>query len=386
MMKIHGVSEVNFMKVKTDLTASKQVGQPGYMIQLDALRALAVFGVLIAHFAPPTFFLNSIFHSGELGVQLFFLLSGFLITGILLQCRERVDLGNQDVGYTIKIFYIRRFLRLMPIYYLVIAIAIIINIEPIKNSPFWYLTYTSNIYNSIIGHWDEASHLWSLAVEEQFYLFWPWFIFFLPKKHLLKFMIIAFAIGPFSRFLCIAFGLNPYWRWTLPFTNLDPLAMGGILAFLNYQTSLKQYKIYLCKLGFWLGIPLLIFLRITESLYRDNVFYEVFFQTSLCLFFVWLVAHAAQGFGGVIGTVLEIKPLIYIGKISYGIYLCHYFMLTIIPRIFDKIGLPYPNNIFLEFVLMTVFSLLIASLSWHLIEKPINNLKRHFKYTKKALS
>lgn len=198
-------------------------------------------------------------------------------------------------------------------------------------------------------------------------------------------MIIAFAIGPFSRLLCIAFGLNTYWRWTLPFTNLDPLAMGGILAFLNSQKATIKYKKYLCKFGFWLGILWLI-IRITEHLYRDNVFYEVFFQTILCLFFVWLVARAAQGFGGVLGTILELKPLIYIGKISYGIYLCHYFMLTIIPRIFNQLRLPYPNNIFLDFVLMTVVSLLIASLSWHLIEKPINNFKRHFKYTKKALS
>lgn len=124
------------MKGNPDLITSKQVSQPGYMIQLDALRALAVFGVLIAHFAPPTFFLNSVFHSGELGVQLFFLLSGFLITGILLRCRDLVELGKQDVGYTIKTFYIRRFLRLMPIYYLVIAIGVLINIEPIKHFPF----------------------------------------------------------------------------------------------------------------------------------------------------------------------------------------------------------------------------------------------------------
>ncbi len=130
---------------------------------------------------------------------------------------------------------------------------------------------------------------------------------------------------------------------------------------------------------------MLIIIRMSESLYRDNVFYEVFFQTILCLFFVWLVARAAQGFGGVLGNILELKPLVYIGKISYGIYLCHYFMLTIIPRIFNQLRLPYPNNIFLDFVLMTVVSLLIASLSWHLIEKPINNFKRHFNYTKKAL-
>lgn len=102
--------------------------QPIYMVQLDALRAFAVFGVLLAHFFP-SFPLTHWLDTGSLGVQLFFVLSGFLITGILLRLKEEIKAETSTPGFAIRRFYIRRFLRIFPIYYLTIFIAVLFNVE-----------------------------------------------------------------------------------------------------------------------------------------------------------------------------------------------------------------------------------------------------------------
>jgi len=367
-----------------DLAIHASKGNPTpYMIQLDALRALAVFGVLVHHFLPGSF-LSRVLNWGQLGVQLFFLLSGYLITGILLRCRERVELNKQDTWFTLRRFYIRRFLRLIPIYYLVLIITALLNFEPVRRSLVWHLTYTSNIYFSILNRWDGCvSHFWSLSVEEQFYLFWPFIIMLAPKKYLHSILFIAVFIGPISRFLCIAAGLNTYWRWTMLFTNLDLLAMGAVLAFYNQNLEWKKrykYKAYLCKFGFWIGIPLLAAFTIINYRYPHHVVLKIFYQSTMSLCFVWLVNSASQGFSGAIGSVLEFKLLTYLGKISYGIYVYHNFVPTIIRHIFRAMGLSISKSVHIQFILFTIVTLLISAISWHLIEKPINNLKEHFGY------
>ena len=358
-----------------------QSTEPRYMLQLDGLRALAVFSVLVQHCLPQEFFLNSILHWGSFGVKLFFVLSGFLITGILLQCRDKIALANQDAVFTIGRFYIRRFLRIFPIYYLTIAITALVAFESVKDSAFWHLTYTSNIYFSS-GDWDAVlSHFWTLAVEEQFYLIWPWVMLFVPKKHLLKAIIITISIGPLFRFLCIQFGLdNGVREYILTFACLDSLGMGALLAFYTYNQEFKQTKRLLCSFGFWVCGPLLVALNIIylPSLTSIVVVLE---NTITSVFFVWLIDRAAQGFSGVMGTILELRPLVYLGKISYGIYIYHLLVAYILSARFHYIDLGY-QTVFIKFVINTVATLIVAMLSWHFIEKPINDKKKYFGYTK----
>ncbi len=381
------------MKTDTILTVSSRANKPRYMVQLDALRALAVFAVIITHFVAASpgstlLFLTSIFPWASLGVRLFFVISGFLITGILLQCRETIDLAKQDVIFTIRRFYIRRFLRIFPIYYLTLAVTAIANIKPVRETFLWHLTYTSNIYIATRGNWNDGPVIpfWSLSVEEQFYLFWPFLILLLPKKHLLKAIFITILIGPVFRLSCLIFGLNEIQTYVLPFSSLDVLGIGAILAVYTYTPErFKQSKTYLCNFGFWVGGSFLIILQVMHLFNIGDIVRIVVEPTVTALFFVWLVARAAQGFGGVAGIILELKPLVYIGKISYGIYVYHCFIPVIVPRIFYYLGLPYPSSLSMQLVLKIMATLIVAVLSWHLIEKPINNLKRHFGYKKSVI-
>ena len=137
-----------------------------YFFRLDALRACAVGGVLLQHFGywiPIPLGLNL----GSYGVQLFFLISGFLITGIL-----KDSFAKKSVRKALWDFYARRFLRIVPIYYLAVFIYVITGMLGVEDSaPYWF--YFVNWELFLQGHYLPGTHFWSLAVEEQFYLFWP---------------------------------------------------------------------------------------------------------------------------------------------------------------------------------------------------------------------
>ncbi|MBK8553825.1 MAG: acyltransferase [Ignavibacteria bacterium] len=159
--------------ISYDNTSGKSVS---YMPQLDSLRTFAVFSVLIGHwFAEFEKFSN--FPFGMFGVTLFFVLSGFLITQILISGRIDTEEIFKKKIHSIKQFYIRRTLRIFPIYYITIFICLLFNVQDIRDKFFWFLFYASNIYFYNINDWaGSLSHLWTLAVEEQFYLLWPFII------------------------------------------------------------------------------------------------------------------------------------------------------------------------------------------------------------------
>ena len=167
-----------------------QTSSPGYMVQLDSLRALAVFCVMVEHYIPDGIsnsFLSSWKPAFPLGwgsgVSLFFVLSGFLISGILLRCRDSIGSTKQSTRFTLQRFYIRRFIRIIPIYYLALIVAAIL-FKKVRSDFFWHLTYTTNIMVFVQDSYDRyATHFWSLAMEEQFYLIWPFVMLFLPNKH-----------------------------------------------------------------------------------------------------------------------------------------------------------------------------------------------------------
>src|SRR5436309_834307 len=169
------------------------------MPQLDGVRALAVLAVLVHHYLSAAWpVLDRAGTSlGFLGVKLFFVLSGFLITGILLEGRLADDTpeGRSRLRF-LRQFYIRRFLRIFPLYYVVVALALICNIAPARQIAIWLLTYTVNIYFSIVGEFPRHfSHLWSLAIEEQFYLVWPWCILYARQRHLVVMTALMIGLG-----------------------------------------------------------------------------------------------------------------------------------------------------------------------------------------------
>src|SRR6188474_573227 len=154
------------------------------MPQLDGLRTLAVTAVAVSHWTPD--FLVGIVPWGT-GVQLFFVLSGFLITGILLRSRPTdhgVPLSN-----ALRVFYARRFLRIFPLYYGVLVLCLLLGAGTIYQTWPWHFSYVTNFYYWRYGHGDEVSdpflHFWSLSVEEQFYLMWPLIVLVASPRTLL---------------------------------------------------------------------------------------------------------------------------------------------------------------------------------------------------------
>ena len=109
-----------------------------------------------------------------LGVWLFFVLSGFLITGILLRSRDQVDYGGYQGRFVLRQFYARRILRIFPLYYSVLLLAATIDLGDVRDTIFWHLAYLSNYLFATQQYWGAVTaHFWSLSVEEQFYILWP---------------------------------------------------------------------------------------------------------------------------------------------------------------------------------------------------------------------
>lgn len=354
-----------------------------HMVQLDALRALAVFTVMVTHF---------LFHSrivewlpwDELGVQLFFVLSGFLITGILLRCKSIVESTPQTSWLTLRQFYARRFLRISPLFYTTIAVLALMGIGPVRETIFWHLTYLSNVYFVVIGKGHgSVTHFWTLAVEEQFYLVWPFIILFTPRKYLLGVIVLTICSAPLFRAVTGLIGTSYMVKKVLPFGCIDTLGFGALLAIL--QTHRHGYdRAYrlLVQLGLWLGAPLfVIFLLLYANRLLPYGLDTVFQRTVMGLFYVWLIDRAGRGFGGVVGWFLQLPPLIFIGKISYGIYVLHNFVPELTKRFFAFAHIPYPwDSPAIQFALLASLSVLIATISWYTLERPLNNLKRYYPY------
>lgn len=361
------------------ITASEPGSTLTYMKQLDGLRALAVCAVLWTHYLPEEYWLFGIYWGGY-GVRLFFVLSGFLITGILLKSRQHIIQGQQCFTFTLRQFYIRRFLRIFPLYYTTLAVAAFMAIPPVNETIAWHIPYLSNIYFALRGRFHgDVGHLWSLAVEEQFYLLWPWIILLLPKHLLWMTIIIFISIAPLFRLICTTLGINQVAIWVLAPNAFDALCLGALLAYRSFHADeLRIFKKHHVSFFLALGILTTIALQIVPFIDASGLIVSAVTDTGRGLLFTALVAAAAHGFKGWVGKALESEPVVYVGKISYGIYLIHAFVPGIAHRIFDRFGFECCSSPLPIAVFSTVATLVIAAISWQVLEKPMNNLKRFF--------
>ncbi|HEX3148665.1 MAG TPA: acyltransferase [Gemmataceae bacterium] len=343
--------------------------------QLDGLRGLAILGVLFHHFAD---FAGKTW-PGWLGVELFFVLSGFLITRILLAERDRAD----DRRRTLVVFYARRALRIFPIYFLTLGILWAINFQQSRQLGWWLGTYTYNWYAGTVKFSGSYAHFWSLCVEEQFYLIWPLIALFCPRRFLAPTMIAFAAIGPIWRFACVAASTSRVPLIVMPFASFDCLAVGSLLAHFSNRSSADtvgaRWFHWICKFG---GIALMLawaccMIRATPFRWHKIPLEAVFGNSAMALFFAWVVRRATNGYDDDFGKLLQMSWLRYVGRISYGIYVYHLFMPPIAGYVMERVHVITISHLWLSIAL----SLTAASWSWHLFEARINNLKRHFKYT-----
>jgi len=382
----------------------------GHLTQLDGLRAIAVAGVLLSH-AGPTIFAHGI-NTGPLGVRLFFVLSGFLITGILLRARAEWTRkpatarggsggGSSGVrgdvrgarGGALRAFYARRFLRIFPLYYLVLFAITAFGLPEARETFWWNLLYSSNYYYALHGQWQGAvSHFWSLAVEEQFYLVWPWLVLFTPLARLPMLLGATVVAAPVSRlFLARATG-SLIMTSTPTIACLDSLGAGALLAWLWYAPDNRntdgdereQRVRRFARIALIVGIASWLAMDVCWWLNTGWTVRMALWDLTVSLVFAWLVNGAARGFRGPAGALLSSRPLVYLGTISYGIYVYHPFIDPAVRGLGNllHVAVPFPEDGgALRFACVSLGAILMASISWRFYERPLNDLKSRFSYT-----
>jgi peptidoglycan/LPS O-acetylase OafA/YrhL len=349
-----------------------------YYPQLNTLRAFAAFAVINLHWLnseyPKLFGINHISNwgFGHYGVQLFFVLSGFLITNILINTGS-----SKSIALIIKNFYIRRFLRLFPLYYLFLVFLILLKDEFVTENIGWFLTYTVNFkFYSVGGLVDVwSNHLWTLSIEEQFYLVFPFLILLIKRKHAFFIPIVLIVVSLIFKFMNQGIE-KPFNLLTI--TQLDMLGAGVGLALIKNRLS-ETFNLLTGKIGktimmvsLFACIWVYYFVDMTPEIWLT-------FDCLLLLAFSLLVANATNGFSGIVGRVFDNKVLIYLGKVSYGLYVYHKIVPLSLLIILKKIDIQI-DSILIYYIINLIILLVVTHLSWILVEKPMLKFKSKFEY------
>lgn len=331
--------------------------QNGRLPQLDALRGLAIIAVLIEHWVGEV--RNYIpIGAGTLGVSLFFTLSGFLITGVLLR-----DLSQRE-GHVLAAFYVRRFFRLVPAFYATLLISWILSIDEMRQSWGWHVTYLSNFY---MANGGAETVFWSLAVEEQFYLFWPLILLLAPPKWWGGVALGMIACAPLLKMAFFVAGQNLSF-YMLPW-QFEYLGAGCFLALLCYRGgqpnrfgwisdgALNRFGLIACLcLGLAASDWYLNGIGLTRTLFMNLL---------CCVFFSWLILKTGKGWRGPLARIFDSRVLQYAGVISYGVYLVHNWM----PDLVEAMLGSKPKVI--AGPIVAIATVALCAMSWRFFERPL---------------
>lgn len=368
--------------------------------ELDGIRGVAIFLVLIWHYIalgvaidPGSRLFRIVFYLRQAwcGVDLFFVLSGFLIGGILIDARNSKRF--------FETFYIRRVFRILPLYFLVLLtfylgeyltqrnLGAAVRYAFDEKGPMWvYWLLVQNIWSSATGQW--GSHwlgvTWSLAIEEQFYITLPLLIRFTPKRILPWIISGLVVMAPVLRSLLYyhyQFGQFAGY-WLMP-CRTDALGLGVLLAILIRSERgwrrFVEFKLFIWGL-FAVACAGFVWLDIhgagvgTESM-------ATYGHSVLAILFASLIAMMLISPRGWICSAMRFRPLCFLGVIAYGVYLLHYPILALVHGLFlgghPNIQTPISALVtFFAFILV----LIVSSLSWKLLEKPLVSFGHRFRY------
>lgn len=344
-------------------------GAGGRVLELDSLRGLACLAILVYHLMPHRF------PGGWAGVDLFFILSGFLITSIILKSfHERRFLAH---------FYMRRGLRIWPVYYL--TVLLLVAAAPILPRPSnlggvpYLLTYTQNVplyWSSTAPHFASyLMHTWSLAIEEQFYLIWPALICIVGRRGVIPLSLALAFASVWAR--------GHGFHWWLLLARGDGLAMGSMLAVMLSSRGGEIWRPMMMRWAFGTASVAAIMYLIAFSASGGMSPLDMPMWPASTVLVVNLF-----GFG-VVGLVVclqghpALRPLrgrwlVKVGQLSYGLYMYHYVVLLFSDDLAQRFGLG--GRPFWRLALTAVAIFALAGVSWRYVERPFLRLKERFSY------
>ncbi len=343
-----------------------------YYKNLDGTRGIAAMMVLVHHF----FYFNDtdypinmdfyreITEFGQHGVSLFFVLSGFVITRILL--------NNRNEPKYFKTFYRRRVLRILPLYYLYLffvffLMPFILDTDFVNlklQLPYYF--YSQNFVDLLGIDASGPGHYWSLAVEEHFYMIWPLVIYLTSPKQLWKVIGVSIILIFCLRYFMLSEGLEIN---HFTFTRIDQLLFGTMLALMEYNGFLKKKKA--AYYFIIIGLSIIPIAALTYYLQKHFFFTKEMLKSSLqALFFFSIIGYLiASNVQTTVNRILSGRILQYLGKISYSLYVWHVGVLFIL------FEFAITGSIILDLLLLITISIMISHISYKYFESYFLRLK-----------
>jgi peptidoglycan/LPS O-acetylase OafA/YrhL len=384
----------------------------GHVPALDGIRGVAILFVMLFHYGTASGFVAEtwitrkiigVFANMWSGVDIFFTLSGFLITGILLR------LKNEPRFFST--FYMRRTLRIFPLYYSSLAVIFLLlpllhlpaldwpAVQRVFNAQGWLWAYAEDL--AITYHNDDffdpfplwVGHFWSLAVEEHFYLLWPVVVYLCSRRGLLFACFGLIALGPITRFVMLAHSMDVAAVYTFTLSRADELAIGGLLALLAQDCSYAR----LSRWARWAAAGSATYLVISVAMLRKPFYWTYtaalgFGFTMLGVGVAALIVFAVGGSPRSLARrAMEARWLRVFGKYSYGAYVLHtplqpLWMTLFPPRAISQLANGYgliASQLagLLGFVTLGIsLTMVLAVITFHSFEQRFNRLKRFWQY------
>jgi peptidoglycan/LPS O-acetylase OafA/YrhL len=364
---------------------------------LDGLRGLAILGVLVLHYEArqeaPWHALRYVWGlmvgSGWAGVDIFFVLSGFLITGILLDTKSHPRY--------FRLFYARRTLRIFPLYYAALILIFLIlpqfgiaHAVP-ASTQVWYWAYLSNVLIAFRG-WGVAPgytpHFWSLAIEEQFYLVWPAVIYLASQATVRRICLAVIVLSLTSRLALTLHHASPTMVELLTTSRIEPIAVGAWVAvMLRGGASGIWLRSAKRRIAIASAVLFAVVVVVGRSVRPDDPLMATLGYSAVAWLGAAAILHATDPRPDrAPGGVLMLAPLRFLGRYSYGLYVWHYpimIFLTLHHFTVDDLTRPLGARGLASAVYVVVnftAAVLVSLVSWHVLERPLLNLKRYFDY------
>ncbi len=344
-------------------------------MQLDGLRAIAMLAICWDHWCPagwPRVFPFEVF------LFFFLVLTGYLITGSLLRERDRSEgHGRPWKTEALKTYQLRRGLRILAPYYAALALAWLVWAPDAHAALAWYVFHVSNIHIASLGYWPAGTnHFWSLATQQQFYLIWPFIIWFLPRKWLIPAVLAFAAVGPVAR--VFHDNLLPWFAWpqVLTWATFDYFGIGGLFALAVHRGMPLESAGMRALSAAALAGYLAIFSAHEMNLPTFGL--RPFQQTLLSIALCGVIAAGSVGFSGTAKKLLEHPGIQRIGQVSYGIYLFHNLAPLVAGKVFWFLWLGAFDSTLGSVVRIPVYAGVTWALtlaSWRWIEKPLQDVR-----------